>query len=233
MENLEQYLKRTEEFMFDSLPETGTFKTNPGLKKKVTEDGRFRSFAGDTITFLLDEAIRNKAARMQDILYENCADILAEPIDRSTFHITLHDLSNGEPSDALWRLSEWNRMRVKEILHDMIGERSVPIYVEPVNVFNLANTSVVVGLKPANEKSCFRLMELYDRFQSVVYLDYPLTLHITLGYYKPEIFSSEQCLRLSRTLKELRSLDIGKFVLNKDQLIYQRFDDMNHYVKLI
>lgn len=233
MENLEQYLKRTEEFMFDSFPEIGNFKTNPGLKKKVAEDGKFRSFAGDTITFLLDEAVKNKAAQMQDILYENCADILAEPVERSAFHITLHDLSNGEPSDALWRRSEWNRMRVKEIFHDMIGERSVPIYVKSVNVFNLANTSIVIGLKPANEKSCFRLMELYDRFQSVVYLDYPLTLHITLGYYKPGIFSSEQCLRLSQTMKQLYSLDIGEIVLNENELIYQRFDDMNHYEKII
>ena len=45
---------------------------------------------------VLPEEVKRKIQVIQSKLYEECSDILAEPLIGDTFHITLHDLLNGE-----------------------------------------------------------------------------------------------------------------------------------------
>ena len=52
-------------------------------------------FIGNTIVFLPDE-VKIRIYAIQEQLHRECSDILAEPLIKDTFHITLHDLLNGE-----------------------------------------------------------------------------------------------------------------------------------------
>lgn len=228
MEHLEQYRQRTGDFMMHSLSYTGTLETNPNLRKKVNEQGNFCPFFGDTIVFQLDESVINLVSHMQKKVYQNCGYMLAAPIDTSTFHVTLHDLSNGNVLQDLSHKMEQNRQQAHEILQKR-DTQSQPIRVRTVGVFSMVNTSVVLGLEPADDASCLRLMKWYERFQTVVPLNYPLTLHITLGYYKPGVYSNEQREHLAQVFSEINQTCGHVFTLDENKLVYQRFDDMNRY----
>ncbi|KAH0786794.1 ligT like phosphoesterase [Histomonas meleagridis] len=228
-ENINQYQQRTRGFMMNSLKYNCAFETRPSLRQKVNDEGHFIPFYGDTIVFNLDNAIKNKALELQNVLYENNQNILADRIDPSTFHVTLHDLSNGNSRNELLSQMEQNKESSTKILEMVESEKLDPISLRTVSVFNMVNTSVVLGLEPANNRSCYRLMALHNRFQSVVRLDYPLTLHITLGYYKPGTYSPEQISQLNQTFMELNKTMGEEFFLDEKQLLYQRFDSMNHY----
>ena len=229
MENLEQYRRRTGGFMRDSLPHDGMFETNPNLTRKVEGGGRFRPFYGDTVIFDVEDEVKDRIERRKSQLYRACGDMLAEPLDEDTFHATLHDLSSGGDSAALAAQMEQNYWKAQQILDAIRPEDMPPVRVKAVSVFNMVNTSVVLGLEPADETSCRRLMELYERFQDVVRLVYPLTLHITIAYFRPGIYSDGQRQNLAGMFSGLnRDLDLG-FCLEYERLRYQRFQDMNHY----
>ncbi len=229
MENLQQYQWRTRGFMMDSLPHEGDFVTNPNLEKKVDSEGHFLPFIGDTTIFYLDDATRNMVEKMQTLLYENCSDMLAEVIKADTFHATLHDLSNGIPSDELWQQMEKNKQEVKKLMEEIEQENRSPIKVRTVSVFSMVNTAVVLGLEPVDDDACFRLMELHQRFQSIVELNYPLTLHITLGYYKPGTYSSWQREKLMNVFSECMKYSGYEFCLDEKKFFYQWFNDMSGY----
>lgn len=228
MENLEQYRLRTKGFMMDSIPHTGTFETSLILWQKVDKQGNFCPFAGDTIIFQLDDTIKNLVLQMQEALYQRCSNMLAVPIKPSAFHVTLHDLSNGKPSQTLSQKIEQNSQKVNQIL-EKIKEETRSIKVRTISIFNMVNTSVVLGLEPEDEDSCTQLMELHECFQMVVPLNYPLTLHITLGYYKPGTYSNEQREQLVEVFSAIRKNCKQVLELDRKELIYQRFDDMNQY----
>lgn len=232
MENLTGYRQRTRGFMMDSLPLAGGFDTNPELWKKVDDQGHLRPFRGDTVVFQIDDILKRRAQDLQKVLYKNCGDMMAEPLKPETFHMTLHDLSSDGTGDEFERKMEQNRKETAKILNLVRMESSESLHVNTVGIFNMVSTSVVLGLEPADEFSCTRLMELYERLQMVVPLDYPLTLHITLGYYRPGSYASEQRQRLRGTLAKLNREMGQEFCLKEKNLLYQRFEDMNHYFAL-
>ena len=229
LETLSEYRKRTGKFMNESLPGEEVFKTHSDLLHKVDEKGSFRPFPGDTTVFDVDDRVKNIATRMQDVLYESCGFILAERLTRDTFHVTLHDLNNEKPYENLEHLMKQSGKMAKDIISYIAGEEACPACVRAVSVFSMVNKSIVLGLEPADEYSCRRLMEMYERFQSVVYLDYPLTLHLTLAYYKPGEYTKEQRNILKETFAELSKMCGWEFLLVDKNLLYQRFDDMNRY----
>lgn len=229
LENLAIYRQRTRGFMFDSLPLAGPFETNPGLWKKVNEKGLFVPFSGDTVVFQLDDAVRSRVKDLQSILYEHCGNMLAEPLDPETFHVTLHDLSNGTAGYELEQQMAKNRESAGRILRLIQMEATLPLRMRMVSVFNMVSMSVVLGLEPVDDLTCTRLMELYERLQTVAALDYPLTLHITLGYYRPGRYSAEERWKLMDTFAQLNREMDQEFYLNENRLLYQRFEDMNHY----
>ena len=232
LENLIGYRQRTRGFMMDSLPFAGGFETNPELREKVDDQGHLRPFRGDTVVFQADDILKRRAEDLQKILYENCGDMLAEPLKPDNFHMTLHDLSSNGTGDAFEQKMEQNRQEAAKILNLVRMESSESIHVNTVGVFNMVSTSVVLGLEPADESACTRLMELYERLQMVVPLNYPLTLHITLGYYRPGCYTSEQRQRLGGTFVRLNREMGQKFCLREKNLRYERFEDMNHYISL-
>lgn len=232
METLEKYKNRIYRFMKEEIPEGYIFHTNSGLSRKISDTGSFLTFVGDTVVFLLDHETQRCLEEYQNRLYENCQDMLADRIDSETFHITLHDLSNGNPSEELWQTSMRNHIHTKKILEEFQQMNVGTIQLKPVAVFNMMNTSIVLGLEPANDQSCRTIMEMYDRLQQVVELNYPLTLHVTLAYFRPGDYDIQLVQKLKAVLGKINGEEIPDIEVSIEQLFYQRFDDMNSYYSM-
>lgn len=213
-----------EDYICRSMPQRGDFTTNPNLRKKVNDAGNLLSFLGNTVVFLLDDDAKEKLRQLQESLYQTAPDMLAQPLQMSTFHMTLHDLANGTPEQpGLQEHMHYTQERVSQILPGW--KDAPPLRMKTTWLFNMVNTSIVLGLKPADEESWHRLDEMYTTLEDVVHLGYALTPHITMGYFLPGTYSSEQVKRLSAALRNV-DFDI---TLRMENLVLQNFTDMNHY----
>ena len=109
-------------------------------------------------------------------------------------------------------------------------------------LFNMVNTSVVLGLEPCTEADFEKLMELYREFQDAKPLAYPLTPHITMAYYRPGEYDGETAGLLQMLFDLVNSAfndEIGgeeraelKFRFALSDLKYQRFRHMNDYYEV-
>ena len=88
IETLNQFRDRTQGFSRDSLPREGCFETRDSLTVKVGRSGEFLPFAGNTTVFLLEEEAKDRVEKIQDTLYESCGDMLADPLEKDSFHMT-------------------------------------------------------------------------------------------------------------------------------------------------
>ena len=213
-----------EDYICQSMPQWGDFTTNPNLRKKVDEEGNLLPFVGNTVVFLLDDDTKEKLRQLQDSLYQAAPDMLAKPLQMSTFHMTLHDLANGTPGQP--GLDDYMRYTQEKVSQILPGWKdAAPLRMKTTWLFNMVNTSIVLGLKPADEESWRRLDEMYTALEDVVRLCYALTPHITMGYFLAGTYSSEQVQRLSVAL---RNVDL-EITLDMKNLVLQNFTDMNHY----
>lgn len=226
LETLDGYRQRTG-FMWQSLPGEGSLTTGAGLMKKVDWEGAFRPFFGDTVIFSLPEEDIRWLARVQDALYEELEECLAQRLSPDTFHITLHDLSNspdGWPSGM-----PGNNKRAKARLDAARSRLPASLHLRSTCVFSMVNTSLVMGFEPMAEKDCAALMTLYRSLDEVVRLRYPLTLHATLAYYRPGIYGQETLNKLNAALSRI-GRERREVVLNLGELSYAEFDSMNRYL---
>lgn len=211
-------------YIQNSLPEQGDFYTNPNLCKKVDDFGHFLPFYGNTVVFLLDDGTRNRLQNLQEELYHAAGEMLADKLDVGTFHMTLHDLVNapeltGELQNQMLETEKY----VKELLIQWQGQP--PLRMKATWLFNMVNTSIVLGLAPADSESWQRLDERYLALEKVVPLGYGLTPHITIAYFRPGVITSQQLLSLRKALKPVE----WEVLLEMEKLVYQEFADMNHY----
>ena len=213
-----------DDYISHSLPQWGDFTTNPNLCKKVDDEGNLLPFVGNTVVFLLDDDTKEKLRQLQEDLYRAAPDMLAKPLQISTFHMTLHDLANGTPDQqGLGEYMNYTREQVSQILPNW--NANAPLRMKTTWLFNMVNTSIVLGLKPADEESWCRLDEMYTTLEDVVRLGYALTPHITMAYFLPGTYTPEQVQRLSAAL---RNVDL-EITLDMRNLVFQEFSDMNHY----
>ena len=214
---LEGYVSR-------SLPEEGAFTTNPNLSKKVDQIGDFLQFMGNTTVFLLSEGTKQELGKLQQSLYDRAGQMLAKRLDPSTFHMTLHDLVNGpEGTPGLESKMEAVADRVKELIS---GWRNMlNLKMRTTWLFNMVNTSIVLGLAPADTDTAQRLDRMYETLEDVVRLGYAMTPHITMAYFLPGTYSQDQLASLRAVLKPVE-LEVE---LKMEDLVYQVFRDMNHY----
>ena len=105
----------------------------------------------------------------------------------------------------------------------------VKIAMKSTWLFNMMNTSVVLGFAPVDEDNCRRLMELYEAFQSVVYLPRALTPHVTLAYYKPGVYPRYAVEGLERGIRRVEEDGPVYLELDTEKLVYQRFASMDRY----
>lgn len=213
-----------EDYIFRSLPEWGDFTTNPNLTQKVTSVGTFVPFYGNTVVFDLCDETKMALQNLQKKLYKSAGWMLAQKLDQATFHMTLHDLANGTEMEENLRMRMAEAAaKAKPILAQW--QNRPPLHMKTTWLFNMVNTSIVLGLAPADEESWHRLDEMYTALESVVRLGYALTPHITMAYFKPGIWSQYDLNFLRKALCPVE-LEVE---LKMEKLVYQEFRDMNHY----
>lgn len=215
-------------YIENSLPPAGNLQTQPGLNAKVGADGTLLPFVGNTVVFLLDEKTKAAIRPLQAQLHAHAGHLLAQPLSPDTFHLTLHDLANGTPNEATESWMAETEPAARSILARLKSESTAPLSMKTTWAFNMVNTSIVLGAEPADEDTGKRLSRMYEAFHAVVPLDYALTPHITLAYFKPGCYTQEQ---LEPLRQSLRPADLS-FTLSMENLVLQRFSDMNHYTDL-
>lgn len=224
-ETLIAFRQRTS-FVWDSLPASGSFVTNPKLTAKVDRDGRLLPFCGDTVIFPLGSDDRAWLRGIQQALYGICGALLAEPLPEEGFHITLHDLNSAPTFDEIATAMNAARDASLALLSEL---GSVSVEVRSTAVFSMVNTSVVLGFEPVDEANCEALMTLYERFQAVVPLDHPLTPHVTLAYDRPGNHGEAGLFLLREAMDRVnRGLSPRTMRLTSPQ--YCRFSDMRRFV---
>ena len=228
LENLTAFRARTAGFTADSLPHGGGLETNANLPLKVGPDRKMKPFMGNTVVFPLPEEVKREMGRMQERLYRTCAPALAEPLEASSFHMTLHDLLSGEPDRDLRRRIDEIRCAALERVRQ-IARTDETVRLHTTALFNMVNTSMVLGLAPADEKSCGRLMAYYETLQEAVCLNCPLTPHVTLAYFRPGVIAAEWVEKLRDAVDEIGRREKIFMELPAKALEYQLFSDMNHY----
>lgn len=217
-------LNLLEDYISRSLPEQGEFQTNPNLLKKVDWDGNFLPFYGNTVVFLLDDGVKEDLRMLQEQLQDAAGWMLSQPLSPDTFHMTLHDLVNGtEKTPDLCQRMEGTEQKAKALQAQWAN--MPPLRMKTTWLFNMVNTSIVLGLAPVEEETALRLDTMYTALEAVVPLGYGLTPHITMAYFRPGSYSAAQLQVLRNVLCPIElelQLDLSK-------LVHQRFSDMNHY----
>ena len=224
-EDLKAFRRRTA-FVREPMYREGRFVTNPRLPEKVAEDGSFRPFFGDTVIFDLPEEDKAWLRGIQRRLYEACGDMLAEPLDPASFHITLHDLNNATDAASIAPAMAQSCEASRALLAALPGDWAARV--TSTAVFNMVGTSIVLGFEPLEEADCAALMGLYDAFQQVVPLSYALTPHVTLAYYRPTDADHDALQRLADAL-DAANRELTPRVLPLINPRYSTFTDMNHY----
>ncbi len=215
-------------YIENSLPGEGNLETRPGLADKVDEQGKMRPFFGNTVVFDLDDTTKAVIAQLQAALYQAAGNLLAEPLSPRTFHLTLHDLANGKPGPETENRMARTEPQARAILTRIRQENLPPIPMKATWSFNMVNTSIVLGAVPADRVGETRLEDMYDRFQRVAPLNYSLTPHITLAYFKPGRYTQAELEPLRRALGPV----VLEFSLEMERLEVQNFTDMNHYMPI-
>ena len=70
-------LNLLEDYISHSLPEQSEFETNPNLLKKVSRDGSFLPFYGNTVVFLLEDRTKEILSSLHFQLYMEAGEILS------------------------------------------------------------------------------------------------------------------------------------------------------------
>lgn len=224
-ETLQQYRDRTT-FMQDSLPEHNGLCTSAGAALKVDEQEHFRPFFGDTVIFSLPQPMIARLADIQAALYDQCGGCLADPLRPETFHITLHDLLS-HPSQMPEGAPERERL-AHFALQEIRASHPPLLHVRSVCVFSMVGTSLVMGFEPCEEQDCAALMSMHELFQQIVPLAYPLTLHVTLAYYRPGVYGEDMLRRLRQAVQVL-GREVFEGTLSLAELRYATFKSMANY----
>lgn len=215
------------------LPWENCLHVAKGAGDKVGVDGSLLPFYGNTVIYDLFDDTKDELKKLQDKLYESCGHFLAEPLSRESFHLTLHDLVSGTDREKV--LAKVNECCEEAKQATMNARRLVgfSMPMKPVKLVSMVNTSVVLLLEPVYDVDKVQLDTAYEALQSVVQLNYGLTPHVTLAYYRPGIIADGDLQTLADTLSELSEHLGFHVVLRHNKLHYREFTDMNHYVEKI
>lgn len=228
VETLADFRRRTDAFIWDSFPQ-GELCTHPQLCAKVcAESGELRPFWGNTVVFCLPEPVRRWLGDVQDLLYAQAADLLAARLAGDSLHITLHDLVSGADREQVQNEVARTREQARRLVAELV-RREEDLHLRPTAAFNMVNTSLVLGFEPAEETTCSRLMEGYALLHQVRRLDYQLTPHVTLAYYRPGCMDAAAVGRLRALAAQINAQWKPEITLNTRMLAYQEFSDMNRY----
>ena len=231
MESYQEFLQRINSFETPNLQLAGDFSPSKSLLAKVSQDNSFNKFYGDTTVFDLDSQTKSRISQIIDKLHSLAPECFAEKLDPDTIHMTLHDLSNSPNlTDVINSVSQ-----DKEKIANILNTTSIstkPIQMRTNNIINMVNTSLVLALSPSSEDDYKRLMNLYELFDNVRELPYPLTPHVTLAYYNHNGFNANLAEKLKGIVGRLNTMPFD-LSISPNSLKYQTFTDMNHYKNVI
>lgn len=229
MESYDAFNQRIKSF---ALPELNLgsqddFTPSASLSDKVSPDGEFRPFYGDTVVFDLDAPSKQALNRIIDRLYAEAPACFSQRLKPESLHLTLLDLVSGKE-----RLSLVTAMtQHQEALANFAQQgafATAPIQLISHNIFNMVDTSLVMGFLPKTAQDHQRLMALYQQVDQIHSLPYPLTPHVTLTYFNPQGFGSREIAELTECVNQLNqtSLDL---TLVPEKLYYQKFQSMGEF----
>lgn len=203
-----------------------TWTIPDGLRLKVADSGALLPYPGDSVVLPLDSPAIVACRRTQRALRAGLGDALADALQPSTFHVTLHDLTHG-PQATGARLEE-NAARCRErfarIARALDADSELArVTLVPTRVYPSVNVSIVLGLVPATDRDFRTLMNAYTLFDDVVRLSYWPRLHVTLDYLLPRAVDP------ARVFAALPPPPGAPMVVDMRQLAYQRFKNMNDY----
>lgn len=203
------------------------------LTGKVSECGALLPFFGDTITIPIAARDAVFLSLLQSKMYQSIGDMLAEPLMAKHFHVTLHDLSSGSSESDLHFVMGNNRARCRDIFRETSSylfdnPDCINVNIRAERIFPCCNISLILALLPDKDRDYRIMMNLYNLFDDVVYLDYWLRIHVTLAYFKPSVFTGEQIARMLAALREMEGLD-RSITLDMKKVAYQHFTSMNSY----
>lgn len=234
LEGYADFLKRVFAFQHSKFSfGTENFVPSDSVRSKVDENNAFRDFFGDTIVFnLTHEQKQLINEHFIEPLYQVAPHCLAERLQEKTLHMTLHDLNAKNWCDESFLKDMFD---TEIILSEIIRQANIQsrtITMTTTFVFNMVNTSLVLGLVPKTDHDHYNLMSLYSLIDSIFPLPYPFTPHITLAYYNHHGFEGEPLRVLQNTVNELNKqrFDIE---LSTDMLFYQKFISMNDYFNIM
>lgn len=211
------------------------FVPNISVKNKVDVDRSFKFFIGDTVVFeLKDEDKKILYDRYIKPFYEEVPECFAKKLREETLHMTLHDLNATDNIVDAGVLGEMFKTELEiNTLINRLGLKPYTIRMSTTCVFNMVNTSIVLGLIPKSEEDYEMLIYLYRHIDNTICeLPYPFTPHITLAYFNQDTFGGET---LKRVECIVNSLNKAKYTieLSTERLFYQKFISMNEYFNIL
>lgn len=214
-------------------PENEPLATARGLEQKLYADGSFRPFYGDTVVFQLPEDAKRVLGDIQSSLYGAAGGMLAEPLPADTFHITLHDLCAASLQRDVQAAAEAHRTQLRERLPYITGRGSVRLFAK--GMVSMVSSSIVMLFVPVCETDHRAIQDMYGCLEEIRPLPYPLTLHCTLAYYKPGIYSPAEWNSLYRFIHQWNAQhpDAFSVSLDGDAIAYQSFCSMCHYTNVL
>ncbi len=229
MEKYSDFLERTGKFEKPELEiREEDFHPHAELGAKCCPDGTFRKFYGDTVVFELKHKAKEKMSVLIEELYEKVPECFSEKIDKSTLHMTLHDLSASDNIDEVAGDVFRNEVKLLEVLREN-PVKDDTIKMKTNVVMNMVSKSLVMALVPCEEEDWDKLQELYALINKVKVCPYPfLTPHVTLAYFNTNGFSEKSVKKLKKIVAKMNESGFD-VTLHTDKLYYQHFYSMNDY----
>ena len=228
METLHEFDKRIGMFQTNSVPDEPVFGLPPSLEEKVAPRvGSLLPFHGDTIAYFLDDQVRELVGLIANDLHARFGESLSEPLPVEMAHVTLHDLHASPDRDQVRPLVEASSARASALVARARGIG--PIRTVATAVFNMMNTSAVIGVRAVDEEEHRKLLMARGLFDEVVPSG-PFTPHITVAYYRPAMPVPLPPNEFRDALGELTGRVTGNPVaLAPERLHAMRFDSMANY----
>ncbi|MBE7016907.1 MAG: hypothetical protein E7420_01930 [Ruminococcaceae bacterium] len=209
----------------DSMQHEGNFITNKALELKVDSVGRLKRFSGETVVFLLPDYLKDALEKIQRELFAVAGEMLScNALSKGSLHMTLHDLWN-ESDAGKHSFPPYTHDDICKVIEGIRRDYPQKIMMRAIAAMNMVNSSVVMGLLPATDADAWALADMYGRLDALYPLNYGLTPHITLSYYKPGEYSEE----VWRGLQRVFTMKGWSFPLYTKDLVFQRFSDMESY----
>lgn len=118
MENYNSFFNRISYQQSELQIGEGVFKPDNRVLEKVNPDNTFKPFYGDTVVFGLDSRTKTRIAKNIEKLYKSVLECFCQRLDKSTLHMTLHDLSASDNLDSISSEVFNNEIKLLQILKD-------------------------------------------------------------------------------------------------------------------